>query len=55
MPLLPCYFFNRFKINPDMKESYQKSLLEVFKVTGDGHCICESDTFKFTTADHDQI
>ena len=39
MPLLPCYFFNRFKIDPDVTKSYPKSLLEVIKVTGDGHCI----------------
>ena len=39
MPLLPCYFFNRFKIDPDMAKSYPKSLLEVIKVTGDSHCI----------------
>ena len=39
MPLLPCYFFNRFKIDPDLKKSCPKSILEIIKVTGDGHCI----------------
>ena len=39
MPLLPCYFFNRFKIDPDVMKSYPKLLLEVIKETGDGHCI----------------
>ena len=39
MPLLPCYFFNRFKIDPDVTKSYPKWLLEVIKVTDDGHCI----------------
>ena len=35
MPL-PCYFFNRFLIDPDVTKSYPKTLLEVIKVTGDG-------------------
>ena len=39
MPLLPCYFFNRFKIDPDLTKSCPKSILEIIKVTGDGHCI----------------
>ena len=39
MPLLPCCFFNRFEIDPDVTKSYPKSLLKVIKVTGDGHCI----------------
>ena len=32
-------FFNKFKIDSDATKSYPKSLLEVIKVTDDGHCI----------------
>ena len=39
MPLLPFYFFNKFKIDPDVTKSYPKLLLEAIKVTGHGHCL----------------
>ena len=65
MPLLSCFFFNRFKIDPDVTKSYPKSLLEIIKVTSDGYCILhdvreamrhrKSDNFKFRAADHDQV